>query len=140
MTPNSLVRIGRPTKYSSRLPKCVNTYIKDCLKNDDFPTIEGLAMNLGVVSKTIYTWEKEHEDFLHTTQALRDTQRDLLIKNSLNGKYSTSFAIFLLKSMHGFSDSKPLYEAVQNNYMNISPEVMADALKLMHENDRKSKI
>lgn len=131
----SLVKIGRPSKYSPRLPHNVTSYTNSCLKNGDFPTIEGLAISLGVVSKTIYTWEKEYEEFLHTTEALRDIQRSLLIKNGLNGKYSTSFAIFLLKSMHGFSDSKPLYEAVQNNYMNISPEVMADALKLMHEND-----
>jgi hypothetical protein len=43
--------------------------------------------------------------------------------------------MFLLKSMHGYNDKTPLYEATQNNYMNISPEVMADALKLMRENE-----
>lgn len=137
MKGNSLIKIGCPTKYSSKLLRCVTNYTNSCLKNDIFPTIEGLAISLGVVSKTIYTWEDEYEEFLHTTEALRDTQRDLLIKNGLNGKYSTSFAIFLLKAIHGFSDSKPILEATQNNYMNISPEVMADALKLMRENDKQ---
>jgi hypothetical protein len=127
---------GRPTKYSSKTSTCVTAYTKSCIKNDEFPTIEGLAVKLGVVSKTIYTWEKEYEEFLQTTEALRDVQRSLLIKNGLNGKYSTSFSIFLLKSMHGFSDSKPLYEAVQNNYMNISPEILADALELMKQEDK----
>jgi len=136
MKSNSLVKIGRPSKYSSGMPKLVTNYINSCIKNDDFPTIEGIALKLGVVSKTIYAWENEYEDFLHTTELLRTTQRSLLIRNGLTGKYSTSFAAFLLKAMHGFTDSKPLYEATQNNIFNVSPDILAEALKIMHESDQ----
>src|ERR1035437_4653705 len=118
------LKTGRPTKYSSKIPSCVKHYTKNCLEKGIFPTIEGLALNLGTGTRTIYGWEKEYEDFLHTTELLRDTQRDLLIKNGLNGKYSTSFCIFLLKAMHGFTDNKALFQATQNNYMDISPEVL----------------
>ena len=132
------IRIGRPTKYSTKIPTRALNYTNSCLKKGIFPSIEGLAINLGVVTRTIYGWEKEYEDFLHTTELLKDIQRDLLIKNGLNGKYSTSFAMFLLKALHGFSDAKPLFEATQNNYMNISPELLAKVLKVMRENDSKS--
>jgi hypothetical protein len=132
------IKFGRPTKYSIKIPARALSYTNSCLKKGIFPSIEGLAINLGVVTRTIYGWEKEYEDFLHTTELLKDIQRDLLIKNGLNGKYSTSFAMFLLKALHGFSDAKPLFEATQNNYMNISPELLAKALKVMRENDSKS--
>lgn len=136
MKGNSLVKIGRPSKYSPRLKSCVTNYTNLCLKNNNFPTIEGLARSLGISTRTIYGWENEFPEFLHTMEALRDTQRDLLIRNGLSGKYSTSFSIFLLKAIHGFSDFKPIFQATQQNtYMDISPEVMADALKLMHAND-----
>lgn len=36
-------------------------------------------------------------------------------------------------AIRGFTDSKALFEATQNNYMDISPDVLADALKLMGE-------
>ena len=126
---------GRPKKYTTKIPTCVMHYTKSCVEKNKFPTIEGLAVDLGVVSSTVYAWEKEYADFSETVEALRDRQKLLLMENGLNGRYNTSFAMFLLKSMHGYNDKTPLYEATQNNYMNISPEGMADALKLMKEND-----
>lgn len=136
MKDNSLVKIGRPSKYTSGISKRVVHYTNLCLKKGNFPSIEGLAVNLGVGTRTLYDWESLYSDFSQTMGILRDTQRDLLIKNGLSGKYSTSFSIFLLRSIHGFSDNKPQFEATQNNYMNISPELMVDALKIMKEEDR----
>lgn len=127
------IKMGRPSRYANNIPSCVMNYTKRCLREGIFPTIEGLAINLGTGTRTLYDWEKEYTDFSHTLELLRDTQRDLLIKNGLTGKYSTSFAIFLLKAIHGYTDSKALFEATQNNYMDISPDVLADALKLMGE-------
>lgn len=135
---NKIIRYGRPKKYTKSIPVCVLHYTSECLEKNKFPTIEGLAVNLGVVSSTVYAWEKEYIDFSETVEALRDRQKLLLMENGLNGKYNVSFAMFLLKSMHGYNDKAPLYEATQNNFMNISPEVMADALKLMRENDSQS--
>jgi len=136
MASNTLIaKCGRPSKYSSKIPQYVINYTNRCLKKDEFPTIEGLAISLGVGTRTIYAWEKEYADFQHTTELLRDTQRDLLIRNGLKGKYSTSFSIFLLKAMHGFTDSRALFEANQTNYFDISPDVLADALKLMKQNN-----
>lgn len=137
MKSNSLLKIGRPSKYSPSMPKNVINYINFCLKSDKFPTIEGLAIKLGVGTRTLYDWEGEYMDFSQTMEAVRTTQRSLLIQNGLTGKYSTSFAAFLLKALHGFSDGK-VVEATQNNYMNVSPELMADALRLMKEKDKLS--
>ena len=120
----SLIKIGRPTKYSSGTPKNVMNYLNSCIKGGVFPTIEGLAIRLRAGTRTLYDWEREYPDFSQTIEALRCTQRELLISNGLSGKYSTSFSIFLLKAIHGFSDSKSVVEATQNNYMDISPDVL----------------
>lgn len=135
MGSKSIIKFGRPSKYSSRMPRHVMVYTNKCLEKDEFPTIEGLAINLGVGTRTIYDWEKLHEDFLQTTERLRDAQRRLLISNGLNNKYNSRFAEFLLKAIHGVSDSKAVLKATQNNYLNISPELLADALKLTKEKE-----
>ena len=132
---NNKPRRGRPTRFTSKIPANVTTYIKKCLNNGIFPTIEGLASHLGVGTRTIYDWEAEHPDFPHTIDELRDTQKQLLITNGLTGSYNTRFAMFLLKANHGMSEKDPLISATQNSYMNISPELLADALKIMNSQE-----
>ena len=126
---------GRPTKFTTSTSKCATHYTKSCLENGTFPTIEGLATHLGVGTRTIYDWELEHPDFSQTIDQLRDTQKQLLITNGLAGSYNTRFAMFLLKANHNMSEKDPLISATQNSYMNISPDLLADALQLMREKE-----
>jgi hypothetical protein len=124
---------GRPTKYSTNIPKQVIDYIDNCIVNKIFPTIEGLSVELGIGSRTVYDWEQVHEDFSQTLGKLRDVQKQLLITNGLTGGYNTRFSIFLLKAAHGMTEKEPLINATQNSFMSIAPEVLADALKLMRQ-------
>jgi hypothetical protein len=126
---------GRPTKYTKETPRRVIHYIKKCQQSDDFPTIEHLSSELGVGTRTLYAWEEAYSDFQHTMDMLRDAQRDLLIRGGLTNKYNSRFASFLLKANHGMQDKQPPISATQNNYMNISPELMAEAIKLTREKD-----
>lgn len=133
---NFSLRRGRPTKYTKETPKRVISYTKKCLENDDFPTIEHLASYLGVGTRVLYEWEKEYSDFMQTMDMLRDAQRHLLISGGLTNKYNARFASFLLKANHGMSDAKPLVHATQNNNFNVSPELVAEALKIIEEKER----
>lgn len=126
---------GRPTRYTSKLPANVTTYTNKCVTDGVFPTIEALATYLGVGTRTIYDWETEYPDFSQTLDKLRDTQKQLLITNGLTGNYNTRFAMFLLKANHGMSEKDPLISATQNSYMNISPDILADALEIMQSKD-----
>lgn len=123
-------KIGRPTKFSPSLISRVMQYIKSAKKKGDFVTIEQLAVVLGVGVRTLYDWEAEYPDFLRAMEALRETQRHMLLTNGLNGKYNSRFAIFLLKANHKMRENEPVVEN-NTNYMNISPDVLADAIKLM---------
>lgn len=134
-----LLKRGRPTKYTTALPDRVNHYTKRCLKKGDFPTIERLAMILGVGTRTIYDWETVYPDFSQTLEKLRDAQRHLLVTNGLNDKWNARFATFLLKASHGFTDAKPMIEATQNNIFNVSPELLADALQIIEDQKKLKK-
>jgi hypothetical protein len=126
---------GRPSKYNSKTPDHVISYIDDSLKDGIFPTIEGLAISLGVGTRTLYDWEGEYPDFSQTLNKLRDIQKQLLITNGITGAYNTRFSIFLLKASHGMTEKEPLITSTQNNNMNISPDLLAEALKLMQGED-----
>lgn len=132
---NEEMQKGRPTRYTIKLPANVTEYTCKCLEDGKFPTIEGLAQYLGICVRTIYDWEKQHDEFLQTIDTIRDTQKQLLITNGLTGGYNSRFAMFLLKANHGMTEKEPLVDATQNNYMGISPDLLADALRLMHSQD-----
>lgn len=129
-----MTKKGRPSKYDTRLNTRAKEYIKIAKKKGDFPTIEQLAMVLGVGVRTLYEWEKEHEDFLQTMDTLREAQRHMLLTNGLNGKYNSRFAIFLLKATHKLRENEPVVEN-NTNFMNISPDILADAIKLMRSKE-----
>ncbi len=126
---------GRPTKYTAKTSKRVRDYITMCLEKEKFPTIEGLAAYLRVGVRTINDWQTKYDDFSPTIEILKDTQRELLINNGLTGEYNTRFAMFLLKANHGMTEKDPVVSATQNSFMNISPELLADALELMKHRD-----
>lgn len=123
---------GRPTRYIIKFPANVTEYTHNCLKDNKFPTVEGLAHYLGVGTRTIYDWREQHKDFSQTIETLLDTQKQLLITNGLTGSYNARFAMFLLKANHGMTEKETVVDATQNNYMNISPDILADALKIMN--------
>lgn len=127
------LRPGRPTKYTKETPRRVMKYIKMCQEKKDFITIEQLASQLGVGTRTLYAWEKEHSEFQHTLDMLRDAQRDQLIRGGIQNKLHPGVSIFLLKASHGMQDRQPLVHATQNNNFNVSPELMAEAIKLTKE-------
>lgn len=129
------LRPGRPTKYTKETPRRVMKYIKMCQEKKDFITIEQLASQLGVGTRTLYAWEKEHSEFQHTLDMLRDAQRDQLIRGGIQNKLNAGVSIFLLKASHGMQDRQPLVHATQNNNFNVSPELMADAIKIIREKD-----
>ena len=129
------MRPGRPTKYTKETPRRVMRYTKKCQQNKEFPTIEQLAAELAIGTRTLYTWEAEYSELRHALEVLRDAQRDLLIRGGLSNKYNARFTEFLLKVNHGMYDKQPTVHATQNNTFNVSPELMADAIALVREKD-----
>lgn len=116
---------GRPTVYSEEMLIKANEYIDKCIdeieeyhktrgkKSDTYerrvrvklPTIEGLAVYLGITRETVYAWEKEEgkEQFSYILARLRAEQAQKLIDNGLSGDYNPTIAKVLL-TKHGYRE------------------------------------
>lgn len=125
-----MAKRGRTTKYDPRLNGRLMKYTKECIKKHELPTFEHFATIIGVGTRTLYDWESVHDEFSHAMDYLRDTQKHVLINNALIGKYNARFATFLLKASHKYRENEPIITNNENN-MNISPELLADAIKIM---------
>lgn len=121
---------GRPTKYNSDILKKAQEYLALCVDSVErvvsqesekytmykqklvvnLPSIEGLAIHLGIVKDTIYQWEKEHPEFSDVINTLRAKQAVKLLNSGLSGEYNPYIAKALL-SKHGYSEKQEVEQS-----------------------------
>lgn len=124
------------TKFDPKiLEKSYNDYLLELKDNPELcPSLAGLAKRYGMSTATISN-NMHLPQVAHIIETIQTLQEAYLIENGITGKASPSFAQFLLKAKHSYSDDKPTL--TQNNFMNISPEVLQDALELMAKSPNK---
>lgn len=117
---------GRPQLYNPDIHSAkVREYVASCVDKEErivvsegekttgykikvrvnIPTIEGLALYLGIRTQTIYDWESKFEEFSEVISELRQEQANRLIKSGLSGDYNSIIAKVLL-SKHGYKEIK----------------------------------
>lgn len=74
---------GRPSEYNDEVVSKTNEYIDSCEDKVNLPTIEGLALYLGVRRETLYDWENKYKEFSNIIDKLRQKQADTLISKGL---------------------------------------------------------
>ena len=67
------------------------------------PTIEGLAVYLGVSKQSVYVWRNKYPEFDEVVEKLLAVQADLLINNGLSGDYNPTISKVLL-TKHGYRE------------------------------------
>jgi hypothetical protein len=104
---------GRPTKLTEELLSYAHQYL-GVIVNDEIveagykklgdvvPTIEGLAIYLGISRETAYAWEKTSEEFSYIMEGLRQLQGKILINGALANKFNPTISKLLLSSKHGY--------------------------------------
>lgn len=127
---------GRPTEYNEKILKKAKKYLELCQDEEErqiiglsakgtelyknklkvkLPSIEGLAVYLGVARSTIYEWEKtENEDkslkypeFSDILGKILAEQAQRLINNGLSGDYNSTISKLIL-TKHGYSDKQEI--------------------------------
>jgi len=101
-----MANVGRPSKYGDSVLKKARNYLKTYDKDGDvIPTIEGLAVRLGVVTKTVYNWceKKENKELLHTVDEISEKQKLILLNSGLKGDFNSNITKLCLHN-HGMSD------------------------------------
>lgn len=138
---------GRPTKYHDGMIQLAEEYLKTCGRDQTkLPTIEGLALYLGVDDERIGEWANAidesgnliHPEFHATVKKVKATQKNQLMDDGLYGgrEVNSTMAIFLLKVNHGMvetvrqehtgKDGEPIQ--VENyNYENLTKWIIGKA-------------
>ena len=81
--------VGRPTKLTDELMDKAKVYVqKDYLIDELIPTMQGLALYLGVSNKVLYNWRNENDEFLHIVEDLMDLQAKNLFRGGLTGDFN----------------------------------------------------
>jgi hypothetical protein len=120
---------GRPTSYSPEIVKKAKKYLDSCIDEERelgtderpiykirvrLPTIEGLALFIGIHKDTIYEWEKIHKAFSDVIGDLRAEQAQKLIENGLSGDYNPTIAKVLL-AKHGYKDAQEVDQNIKGS-------------------------
>jgi hypothetical protein len=95
--------IGRPTLYRPEIIDEINEYLKEAVpENMDIPTVEGIALKLGISKDTLYEWAKIHPEFSDALGRLKMEQKQHLIKAGIFGgkEVNATIIALLLKVNH----------------------------------------
>lgn len=105
---------GRPTEYNESILTKAQEYLKSCKDVYDpetrtwdvnLPSIEGLALHLGIARSTVYEW-RDHEDkqdFSDILEQVLTAQAKQLINNGLSGKYNATITK-VMATKHGYRE------------------------------------
>ena len=100
---------GRPTKYDPSFIRIAKEYIDSCGREaTELPTIEGLALRLGIDDEQISIYSKEYPEFSATIKELMMKQKAQLINDGAYGgkDINSGMMIFLLKANHGMIETE----------------------------------
>ena len=103
-TPNP---VGRPTKYTEELLNKAAGYVAYAYAEEELPSLEGLALYIGVRRSTIYEWQKDptKQDFSDIVDNILANQAKTLINKGLKGEYNSSITKVIL-TKHNYSDKQ----------------------------------
>ena len=95
--------MARPTKYTPKVIEEINQYLKSAIpENMKIPTVEGIALELGINKDTLYAWAKKYPEFSDALEELKMKQKEALVQTGIFGGKEINQAIvaLLLKVNH----------------------------------------
>lgn len=101
------------------------------------PTIGGFCLEAGISQQNILEYTTKYPEVGEIINYILELQQEFCLVNGIKQKINPIFAMFLLKAKHNFKDNPQ--NLTQNNYMNISPDVLKDALQLMGKTNKTGK-
>lgn len=123
--------MARPIEYTDHVCQKAKDYLAQCKDEEEqiisgesekftsyknklkvnLPTIEGLAVYLGIHKDTVYDWETKYPEFSDVINVLRGNQSKELINKGLSGDYNPIIAKLLLMK-HGYTDKSEVEQRV----------------------------
>lgn len=124
--------MARPSLYTDDMIDRCNEYLLDCELKDKLPTIEGLAVYLNVMRKTLYNWanDPKKSQFLHTFEIIKAKQAEQLIQRGLKNEYNSTIAKLILTN-HGYSDKQQVESTNTHSFPDMDIEEIDNRLREM---------
>jgi hypothetical protein len=94
---------GRPTLYTPQIIEELNQYLTEAVpQNMKIPTVEGIALKLGISKDTLYEWAKINKEFSDALGKLKMMQKEALIETGIFGgkEINQTIVALLLKVNH----------------------------------------
>ena len=94
---------GRPTKYTPKVIEELNQYLKEAIpQNMKIPTVEGIALKLGINKTTLYEWANKYPQFSNALEELKMKQKEALTEIGIFGgkEINATIVSLLLKVNH----------------------------------------
>lgn len=123
---------GRPTKYKPE-------YCEQIIKFFDVPAVDkkgnatdpiflsAFARSIGVVHDTLLEWASVYPSFSVAYSEAKQLQKEMIITNTMQNRYNSSFAWRLMMNTHNWRDK-------QDHIVDVKPLVVFD------DETRKAKI
>jgi hypothetical protein len=95
--------VGRPTDYTPDIIAKLNKYLEEAIpQNMKIPTVEGIALKLGISKDTLYEWAKIHPEFSDALGELKMKQKEALVEIGIFGgkEINATIVALLLKVNH----------------------------------------
>lgn len=125
---------GRPTKYTEDLLEKAQAYVDMERPTDDevIPTIEGMAIELGVRRETIHEWVKQEDkaELSNIVKAMDEKQGRILVNMGLSNKFNPKITTIML-NRHNYREGKEFMG--QGGTELFSPEHKESAKKAISE-------
>jgi hypothetical protein len=120
---------GRPTKYEGEeILNKTSKYLNACfpepvqrirseskhtksylhVTKPNLPTMEGLALYLGIARSTLYEWKNTHLEFSDLLERLIAQQEHILLEYGLSGEFNASIVKLILSARHGYREEKSI--------------------------------
>lgn len=108
-----------PEKVEERL----NYYFRYCTDKGIKPTVEAMALTLGISRQSLWEWENDTQSKAGQLVArAKELINSLLTTWTMNGKINAVYTIWLQKNNSGYSDTKTLEIKPQTEPQRISLE------------------
>lgn len=104
-----MTMITKPTKYTPELIEKIHTYFEEAVPtNMRIPTVEGLALKLGINRDTLYDWEKKHKEISDTLALIKLKQKEYLTEIGIFGgkEINANIVALFLKANHGMIETE----------------------------------
>lgn len=102
-------RPGQPTKYNTDTIALADKYLSTTGSHQmKLPSIEGLALYIGVHRDTLYEWAKKYPAFSDTLRIVEELQKEQLVADGIYGGKEVNATIvkLLLQNNHGMREKQ----------------------------------